>query len=339
MVVQRQGEGFLIKENINPTIIEVNQLTKTAYAYSENICVDGSQILETDLNEKTDEEFPDYFIVVDESSFLSLNAPTESSIPLISRNTTVSYTVKEGDSPGKIAAQFGISLNTVLSANNLNSKSVIKPGQELVILPVSGVTHKVKSGESLSSIASKYKASIDDIISFNNLKDEKSIQSGQEIIIPGGILASTGSSASTTVKTTSVSSSGLTPMKEDTSSWTCYDDFFAFPVSGGWNKGVLHYYNAVDIISSCGSPIYASADGIVIDAKGSGAYNLGYGNLVKVQHNNGTMTVYAHLSEVLVKAGDKVYQGSLLGRMGDTGNSNGCHLHFEVHGAQNPFVQ
>lgn len=337
-IVQKQGEEFLISEYRGPVILESSSFSKTAYAYTEHLSADGNQITEQNLDENNQED-PNYLTVINDDSFLSINSPAEVFLPSVQRNTIINYTVQEGDSPGKIAANFDISLNTILWANGLNSSSVIKPGQELIILPISGISHKVKEGEVLSTIASKYKASIDEIISFNNLKDERSVQAGQEIIVPGGIISSSNSSSSSSVSS-SVTSSGLKPMTEDVSFWPEYPGFFAYPASGGWNKGELHYYNAVDIISSCGSPIYASADGIVAEAKGFGAsYNLGYGNLVKIQHYNGTMTVYAHLNEVLVKEGNKVYQGDLIGRMGDTGNSNGCHLHFEVRGAQNPFIK
>ncbi|MDD5760642.1 MAG: peptidoglycan DD-metalloendopeptidase family protein [Candidatus Pacebacteria bacterium] len=335
MMVQQQGERFLIKEGVDSAFIQENLLAKTAYAYAENMSVDGNQIIENSISADSQEDPLTYLTVVDNSNFLAVNSPAELFLPTAQRNAPVAYIVKEGDSPGKIATNFDISLNTVLWANNLNSKSVIQPGDELIILPVSGVNHKVKQGETLSAIASKYKSSIDEIISFNNLKDESSIQIGQELIIPGGVLGSVSASASQK----NSSSSGLKAMEEDTSSWPNDKDFFAYPVSGGWNKGVLHYYNAVDIINSCGSPIYAAADGLVIEAKGSGAYNLGYGNMVKIQHYNATRTVYGHLSEVLVKVGDKVYQGDLIGRMGDTGNANGCHLHFEIWEAQNPFAK
>jgi murein DD-endopeptidase MepM/ murein hydrolase activator NlpD len=337
MMVQKQGEEFLIREHGGPVILGSNSFSKTAYAYTEHLSVDGSQIIEQSLNENNQED-PNYLTVINNDSFLSINSPAEVFLPSIQRNTIINYTVQEGDSPGKIAANFDISLSTVLWANDLNSSFVIQPGQELAILPISGISHKVKEGEALSTIASKYRASIDEIVSFNNLKDESSVQSGQEIIVPGGIIASVNSSGSSSVSS-SVASSGLKPMTEDVSFWPDYQGFFAYPTSGGWNKGELHYYNAVDIINSCGSPIYASADGIVVEAKGFGAYNLGYGNLVKIQHYNGTITVYAHLNEVLVREGNKVYQGDLIGRMGDTGNSNGCHLHFEVRGAQNPFIK
>jgi murein DD-endopeptidase MepM/ murein hydrolase activator NlpD len=337
MTVQKQGEEFLISEHGGPVILESNSFSKTAYAYTEHLSADGNQITEQNLNENNQED-PNYLTVINDDSFLSINSPAEVFLPSVQRNEIVKYTVQDGDSPGKIAANFDISLNTILWANDLSSSPVIRPGQELIILPVSGINHKVKEGEVLSTISSKYKASIDEIIAFNNLKDERSIQAGQEIIIPGGTISSVSSSANPSTSS-SVTSSGLKPMTEDVSFWPEYPGFFAYPSSGGWNKGELHYYNAIDIISSCGSSIYASADGIVAEAKGFGAYNLGYGNLVKIQHYNGTMTVYAHLEEVLVREGNKVYQGDLIGRMGDTGNSNGCHLHFEVRGAQNPFIK
>lgn len=337
MMVQKQGEEFLIKEYGGPVVLESSSFSKTAYAYSEHLSVDGVQVTEQDLDENNQED-PNYLTVIDNDSFLSINSPAEVFLPSVQRNAIINYTVQDGDSPGRIAANFDVSLNTILWSNDLDSNSVIQPGQELTILPISGISHKVEEGEALSTIASKYKTSIDEIVSFNNLKDESSVQIGQEIIIPGGVIPSVGSSGSSSIRS-SVASSGLKPMTEDISFWPDYPGFFAYPASGGWSKGVLHYYNAVDIINSCGSPIYASADGIVVEAKGFGAYNLGYGNLIKIQHYNGTITVYAHLNEVLIREGNKVYQGDLIGRMGDTGNSNGCHLHFEVRGAQNPFVK
>jgi murein DD-endopeptidase MepM/ murein hydrolase activator NlpD len=198
-----------------------------------------------------------------------------------------------------------------------------------VILPISGVRHLVKKGDTISSIATKYKASIEEIIAFNNLSNDKPLIESQELIIPDGQLSSASISSV-------ASSSGLKPMTVDISSWPSEKGFFAYPASGGWNKGILHYYNAVDIINSCGSPIYASADGIVVEARKG--WNLGYGNYIKIQHFNGTLTVYGHLGEIYVTDGDRVTQGQSLGTMSDTGNANGCHLHFEIRGAQNSFV-
>lgn len=328
MFLQKEGGEFLIKEDGGPVIIEGSSFAKTAYAYNECLRVDGSQIIEGDFEEDNPVE-QDFLMIINSDSFLGINSPVKFLLPSSQRNTVFAYVVQEGDTPGRIAANFGVSLNTILWANDLKSSSIIKPDQELIILPISGVMHAVKKGDTLLSIAKKYQTSSDEIFVFNNLKDEGSIKIGEELIIPNGRLSSI----------TSLSlSAGLKPMTIDISSWSSLKGFFALPASGS-NKGIFHYYNAVDIINSCGSPIYASADGIVVEAKGTGAYNYGYGNLVKIQHYNGTTTVYGHLSGLSVKEGDKVYQGDLIGRMGDTGNAECCHLHFEVRGAQNPFIK
>lgn len=329
MFLQKEGEEFLIKEDGCPVILEGSSFTKTAYAYNECLGVDGSQISESDFEEDNFVE-QNFLDIVNSDSFLSINSPIKFLLPSSQRHTVFTYIVQEGDTPGKIAADFGVSLNTILWANNLNSNSIIRPNQELIILPISGVMHTVKKGDTLLSIAKRYRASVEEISIFNNLEDESSIKIGQELIIPNGRLSSATSLAV---------SSGLKPMTIDISDWPKIDGFFAYPTSGGWNRGILHYYNAVDIISSCGSPIYSAADGIVVEVKGDGRYNYGYGNLIKIQHYNGTITVYGHLDELAVKEGSKVYQGSLIGKMGNTGNAECCHLHFEVRGAQNPFVK
>lgn len=329
MFLQKEGEEMLIKEDGCPVILEDSPFAKTAYAYNECLSVDGSQILDDNFEEDNAVE-QDFLTVVNSDSFLGINSPVKFLLPAAQRYAVFKYTVQEGDTPGKIAADFEVSLNTILWANNLTASSIISPNQELTILPVSGVLHTVQKGDTLSSIAKKYQASSGDIFVFNDLKDESSIQTGQDLIIPDGRLSSA----------TALSvSAGLKPMTIDISDWPDIDNFYVYPTSGGWNRGIFHYYNAVDIISSCGSPIYASADGIIVEASGTGRYNYGYGNLIKIQHYNGTTTVYGHLSELSVKEGDKVYQGDLIGKMGDTGNAECCHLHFEVRGAQNPFVK
>ena len=329
MSIQKEGEEFLIKEDGCPVILEGSSFTKTAYAYHECLSADGSQIIEGSFEEDNFVE-QNFLIIVNSDSFLSINSPIEFLLPSSQRYTVFTYLVQEGDTPGRIAADFGVSLNTILWANNLKSSSIIKPNQELIILPISGVMHIVKSGDTLLSVAKKYSASVDEIFVFNDLEDERSIKIGQELIVPNGRLSSTTSLAV---------SSGLKPMTIDISDWPELNNFFFYPTSGGWNKGIFHYYNAIDIIHSCGSPIYAAADGIIAEASGAGKYNYGYGNLVKIQHYNGTTTVYGHLNELSVKEGDKVYKGDVIGKMGQTGNASCCHLHFEVRGAQNPFVK
>ncbi|MDD5172733.1 MAG: LysM peptidoglycan-binding domain-containing protein [Patescibacteria group bacterium] len=102
------------------------------------------------------------------------------------RTEIETYIVQPGDTISTIAETFGLNWNTIFWANNLNYWSVIKPGNELKILPVNGLTHTVKRGENISSIASKYKSSVEKIIEINNLSEELAVQPGMILIVPDG---------------------------------------------------------------------------------------------------------------------------------------------------------
>ena len=96
------------------------------------------------------------------------------------------YQVKEGDTVGKIAQKFKVTINTILWANDIADVSKIKPGDKIFILPVVGLRHKVKSSDTISKIAKKYKADEKKIISFNGLPADGKLKVGEEIIIPDG---------------------------------------------------------------------------------------------------------------------------------------------------------
>ena len=93
----------------------------------------------------------------------------------------------------------------------------------------------------------------------------------------------------------------------------------------GWRWGRMH--KGIDIAAPIGTPIMAAASGEVIFA---GWNSGGYGNLVKLQHSDGSVTFYAHNHRVVVHKGQKVKQGQLIAEMGSTGRSTGPHLHFEI---------
>jgi len=92
-------------------------------------------------------------------------------------------------------------------------------------------------------------------------------------------------------------------------------------------QGRAARHQGIDLAAPTGTPIYATADGIVTDA---GYNNGGYGNLIKVDHGRGIETRYGHLSAILVRAGQRIVRGQQIGRMGSTGRSTGSHLHYEV---------
>ena len=91
---------------------------------------------------------------------------------------------------------------------------------------------------------------------------------------------------------------------------------------GRWGR----MHEGIDLGASTGTPIYASDGGTVVTA---GWYG-GYGQCIDIDHENGRVTRYGHCSQLLVSVGDKVYQGQLIGLVGNTGNSFGSHLHFEI---------
>lgn len=108
------------------------------------------------------------------------------------------------------------------------------------------------------------------------------------------------------------------------------------PTSYIINWGIRHAYNGVDLANRCGTPIYAWNDGKVIVSQAG--WNGGYGTYIIIKHYNGTQTLYSHLSKLSVSVGKTVEKGDLIGLMGTTGRSTGCHLHFEVRGGINLFV-
>ena len=243
------------------------------------------------------------------------------------------YTVQAGDTLSSIAANFDISLNTLLWANDLGKNSVIRPGQKLIILPVSGIIHHVKKGDTLSEIAKTYKVKVDDIIAFNELSEEGDIYIGDILIVPGGVRPA--------LKKTYAYSLNQIPVASS---------YFIVPVSSPYRitQG-LHWYNAVDFANtggSCGKPVFAAAGGQVLKIKYG--YNHGAGNYIRILHPNGLITHYGHLQKILVSAGQKVSQGELIGLIGYSGRTipagpAGCHLHFGLYSSQgnpprNPFA-
>lgn len=269
--------------------------------------------------------------IVDGDALFSENGPFGTVADIddsVSNGTISKYIVRKGDTLSSIAKMFGVSSNTILWANNVTAKT-LKEGQELIILPVSGVIHTVVKGETLSTIAKKYKGDLGEIVQFNNLETSSKIAIGDIIIIPDGDAAAM---ASIPKK----AASGATPLIKGTDNVPAYSGYYILPISGGRKTQGLHGYNAVDYAIPVGSSLVAAASGEVVIAKTTG-WNGGYALYIVISHYNGTQTVYGHLSAVYVTPGQKVVQGQLIGLTGNTGNSTGPHLHFEIRGAKNPF--
>ena len=278
--------------------------------------------------------------VADGGALVSSDGPsgTAADVEEVPQSSQISvYTVREGDTLSEIAAMFGVSINTILWANDIQGR-VIHPGQQLVILPITGIRHTVVKGETIASIAKKYQGDATEIANYNELAAGASLSEGQIIIIPHGEVPV--SSAPSSSSKGSSSNSGKVPNEPlHGAGGPNYNSYYLWPVDGGVITQGLHGFNAVDIGAPKGTAIFAAADGTVVVAKDNGGWNGGYGNYVVIQHPNGTQTLYAHAltGTVRVSIGDHVSQGEQIASVGETGLATGYHLHFEVRGAQNPF--
>ncbi len=273
--------------------------------------------------------------IVDDSAIQTEMGPlgTVSQIASSTQSNTISvYTVKAGDTLSEIASLFNVSTNTILWANDLKSQKDLKPGDQLLILPVSGIEYTVAKGETLNSLAKKFDVDPNDILGFNDLSSASDLKVGMDIIIPGAEESSSSSTSSGSKSSSSSSKNTYSSLPKAVSG------YYIRPISGGVKTQGLHgaCHCAVDLASSIGTSIHAAADGTVILSR-MGGWNGGYGNYVIISHSNGTQTLYAHMQKTLVSTGDKVTQGQTIGLMGSTGNSTGSHVHFEIRGAKNPF--
>lgn len=231
------------------------------------------------------------------------------------RSEIVKYVVQVGDTLGNVAQKFQISLETILVENKLSVNSVLRPGDVLSILPVSGLSHKVKKGETLKKIASLYKADLQKIIDFNHLTAEEAM-AGEVLIIPEGRRLPLPSAyqppvAASRPPSLKVSREGML--------WPT--------VSHRITQYFRWRHQGIDIALPTGNPIYAAESGVV---EAAGWNRGGYGYQIVINHGNNLKTRYAHNSRNFVKIGESVRKGDVIALIGSTGRSTGPHLHFEV---------
>jgi murein DD-endopeptidase MepM/ murein hydrolase activator NlpD len=278
------------------------------------------------------------------SNGVTRRARLHTDVPSRPRVDLVTYTVKPGDTVFGIADKFGLKPETILWGNQFvlgDNPHNLKPGQELNILPVDGALHRWSTGDGLNGVAKFFNVEPEAIIDWpgNELDAEAvgdfsnpSIEPGTMIIIPDG-------------KREFVSwSMPIIPLDNPSVAKVLGDGACGAAVQGAVGAGVFiwpannHFlsgfdynpnanHSGIDIDGDAGDPVYAADNGVVVFA---GWNNWGYGNVVIINHSNGWQTLYAHLSAINVVCGQSVYQTNTIGAIGNTGNSAGAHLHFEM---------
>jgi murein DD-endopeptidase MepM/ murein hydrolase activator NlpD len=237
------------------------------------------------------------------------------------------YRVRSGDTLTGIARKFDVTMMTVWWANHLRAKDDLHIGQILTIPPVSGVVVTVGASDTLETLAATYDIDPSEIIGANQLNDPHLVI-GQTLTIPGGHGAAIATpkpkpAAKPATKSSTSSSHGSS---QPPSRYT--GGKFAWPVDGGYISQYFHYgHYAIDIAAPYGTRVKAAAAGTVIFA---GWKSNGGGYQVWISHGSNLYTTYNHMSSISVGRGQHVSRGQQVGRIGQSGNATGPHLHFEV---------
>lgn len=273
-------------------------------------------------------------------------ASLHTDIPSRPRTDVITYTVQAGDTLFAIADKFGLKPETILWGNQFtlgDNPHNLRPDQELNILPVDGTYHRWSEGDGLNGVAEFFGVTPQDIIDYPGNKldpdtigdlSHPNIAPGTWLIIPGG----TREFVSWSIPPGGISRSNPGVAKgfgtgacSSGASGAVGSGYFIWPANAhflsgyDYNPGANH--RGIDIDGETGDPTYAADNGVVVY---SGWNNWGYGNMIVIDHGNGFQTLYAHLSAYYFGCGASVYQGTVIGAIGSTGNSTGSHLHFEL---------
>ncbi|WP_245593116.1 M23 family metallopeptidase [Deinococcus frigens] len=245
-----------------------------------------------------------------------------------------SYRVRPGDTLGQIAARAGLSVQQVQAANpKLRGKTAVQAGWLLTLpaRPGAATQYRVRPGDNLSLIAKRYSVSLAQLLRANpGYAGGKPVQVGAVVKVPSRRVSGTSTrTPAATVRTASTSNRAggwLWPLNG-------YQT-----ISSGYGERTLegteemHY--GVDIVAPLGTPVRAARSGRVLESRPD--FDRGWGWTVVIEHPDGWITRYAHLSANLISKGELVNRGQAIGRVGNTGRSTGPHLHFGTYLRWNP---
>lgn len=277
------------------------------------------------------------------------------------------YTVQDGDTLLKVALEVGVDLEEAycLLYPSFTWDQPLVIGDQLAVPDPGTICHEIEAGDTIVSIAEEYQRLPQEILDepWNELSEhldgQRPLTVGHHLRIPASGADSTGEQVGQStayaegvlplilnqglnadidrvVAVGKVFSQGEAPVVGGTgrpvespvpSDWIYGSGRFSWPIYGWLTQGFRADHRAVDVAAPAGTVVTAADRGVVIRA---GWNNQGYGRFVIVDHNIDYITLYAHLSEILVEEGEIVAAGQVLGRVGSTGNSTGPHLHFEI---------
>lgn len=249
--------------------------------------------------------------------------PTTEDITLVDEDLSgeiLTHVIEDGETLADAAAALGVSQANLQASNQLYGSEALQPGQTLVA-SAEGVLHLIKPGQTLTDIAVSYAVPKETIASANGISVNETIFAGERILIP--------TTADTFWENVVLLSKGV-------------PTDFIWPLEGevvsefGWREHPVleyrHHHDGIDIDVPEGTSVYASASGRVFFY----GDQPGYGNVLILEHKDGFITMYGHLSSSIVEPGRYVEAGQEIALSGNTGISSGPHLHFEIRNGEFP---
>ncbi|MBA4374944.1 MAG: hypothetical protein C0401_02075 [Anaerolinea sp.] len=289
----------------------------------------------------------DDFLPVLSSSFgINRLVQLHTNQPAKQRADIIEYEIVKGDTLFGIAEKFGLKPETLLWSNRHilgDNPNNILPGVAILIPPFDGAIHQWFTGDGLNGVAKFFNVTPNVIIDWPGNHLDRStlgdlslpnIPEGTFVFVPNGYgeftdwLPTFTRENAATASTLGPGFCGAIldgPIGNGTFIWPSTETWLS-----GFDYSPSTNHNGIDIAGKIGNAIFAVDDGVVVY---SGWNNNGYGNLIIVDHGNGWQSVYAHLDTMAKGCGDYIYQGDVIAGLGNTGNSSGPHLHFELRNA------
>lgn len=261
----------------------------------ENICMEKGY-LSPEIEEESFGE------VLDNSNFDQFEKELKET-GIITRIDKIEYETLEGETLKEIADAVHRSTAEVVSFNRAYAGvESFEAGKKINVKPEDVIVYEVKNGENLYGIAERYKVSFEDIKAING-KENQLLVPGEKIFIPYHVTAEKFSAPLDNLVISSPFGTRIHPIKQ-------YE----------------LYHMGMDFVTPEGTSVYSGRAGEVVEA----SYEYGYGKVIKIEHDDGYISIYGHLSDIYVAQGDMVAESQLIGASGNTGLSTGPHLHFEI---------
>ena len=281
----------------------------------------------------------------------------------------VKVTVKRGDTLSAIARRHDVSVQQIVTANNLKNTR-LSLGQQLAIpggkmpaaRPLSAGTYKVQRGDSLSAIARKNNVELRLLASQNGLRQDAMLQPGQVLKIPdrnppAAVVPIRVASRGPTVPVPTINpvrrrqpaAAGVRPAAKPRKQTAVSKPLLPAPkpmtgnrfrwpvrgriISGFGSKPNGKQNDGINVAVPLGTSVKSAENGVVAYA---GSELQGFGNLVLIRHSNDWVSAYAHNDEILVKRGDEVRRGQVIGKAGKSGSVSQPQVHFELRKGSKP---